>query len=160
MSALSPDSAAPFVWRLRVYWEDTDAGGVVFYANYLKFFERARTEWLRAHGHAQQRLREETGAVFIVTDTSVRYLAPARLDDLIDVDVRVVRASPARIEFAQRARRDDGTPLAEARLRVACVDAGTFRPRRIPIDLAFADAAMANGDAASPSGRDRGMRGP
>ena len=150
----------PFVLRLRVYWEDTDAGGVVFYANYLKFFERARTEWLRAHGHAQQRLREECGAIFIVTDTTVRYVAPARLDDLIDVDVRLLRVGPARLEFAQRARRDDGTLLAEGRLRVGCVDAGTFRPRRIPIDLAFAEAAATPGDDAPLSGRDRGARGP
>ena len=70
---------APFSWPVRVYWEDTDAGGVVFYANYLKFFERARTEWLRRLGQSQQALREQTGAIFIVSHTQVPHLAPARL---------------------------------------------------------------------------------
>ncbi len=81
------DTSSPFRHTLRVYWEDTDAGGVVFYANYLKFFERARTEWLRALGFSQERLRTDTGAMFVVADTSVRYASPARLDDLIEVTV-------------------------------------------------------------------------
>ena len=72
-----------FRFAIRVYWEDTDAGGVVFYANYLKFFERARTEWLRAAGVEQQRLRDETGAMFVVADVHTRYLSSARLDDLL-----------------------------------------------------------------------------
>ena len=138
-------AAAPFRLRLRVYWEDTDAGGVVFYANYLKFFERARTEWLRAQGHGQQRLREETGAIFVVTDTVLRYVAPARLDDLIDVTVQVLHAGRVRLEFAQQAWRGD-TLLAEGRLRTGCVDAGTFRPRRIPIGLSSLGRAAAPGD--------------
>ncbi|WP_213083234.1 YbgC/FadM family acyl-CoA thioesterase, partial [Escherichia coli] len=76
-----------FDFPIRVYWEDTDAGGIVFYANYLKFFERARTEWLRAAGVEQQRLREQTGVMFVVADTRLRYLAPARLDDLLNITV-------------------------------------------------------------------------
>ena len=72
---------APFTWSVRVYWEDTDAGGIVFYANYLKFFERARTEWLRALGLGQQALREQTGGMFVVSQAALRYLRPARLDD-------------------------------------------------------------------------------
>jgi acyl-CoA thioester hydrolase len=80
----------PFTWPVRVFWEDTDAGGIVFYANYLKFFERARTEWLRGLGIQQQRLREEAGGMFVVTDTQVRYLRPARLDDLLLVTARVL----------------------------------------------------------------------
>ena len=75
--------SAAFSVPVRVYWEDTDAGGIVFYANYLKFFERARTEWLRAAGVEQQRLRDETGLMFVVAETRLRYLAPARLDDLL-----------------------------------------------------------------------------
>src|SRR5664279_4426300 len=75
---------------LRIYWEDTDAAGIVFYANYLKFFERARTEWLRGLGFAQERMRAEAGIAFVVTETSVRYRLPARLDDLLDVTVQVV----------------------------------------------------------------------
>ncbi len=122
---------AAFVHRLRVYWEDTDAGGVVFYANYLKFFERARTEWLRALGVQQQALREATQAIFIVTDTRVSYRAPARLDDELAVSVELRQAGRAQMLIAQQARRGQ-TLLAEGEIRIGCVDAGTFRPRRIP----------------------------
>ena len=124
----------PFSHTLRVYWEDTDAGGVVFYANYLKFFERARTEWLRSFGISQQQLRDKTGAIFIVAETSIRYLRPARLDDLLDVSVEVREAGRATMSVAQLARRD-GKLLAEGTIRIACVDALTLRPLRIPIDL-------------------------
>lgn len=129
-----------FRWRVRVYWEDTDAGGVVFYANYLKFFERGRTEWLRAAGVSQSTLRDETGSVFVVTDTSVQYRQPARLDDVVEVTVVVAEAAKARLTIDQAATRiePDGTTgplLCEGRIRIACVDAGTFRPRRIPSDI-------------------------
>ena len=121
---------------MRVYWEDTDAGGVVFYANYLKFFERARTEWLRSLGHQQERMRAETGAVFVVTDTTVRYVRPARLDDLIGVTVDVRHAGRAQMTIAQQAWRqpEHGAEelLAEGTIRIGCVDAGTFKPQRIP----------------------------
>ncbi len=119
---------------LRVYWEDTDAGGVVFYANYLKFFERARTEWLRAKGFSQQRLKEERGAIFVVSDTRVRYLAPARLDDQLRITVAEVSAGRASMSFTQQAWRGD-TLLAEGEIRIGCVDAGTFRPCRIPAEV-------------------------
>jgi acyl-CoA thioester hydrolase len=125
----------PFRFQLRVYWEDTDAGGVVFYANYLKFFERARTEWLRSLGHEQERMRTETGVVFVVTDTTLRYLSPARLDDLLAVTVEVRHAGRAQMTIAQQAWRQTSqrdTLLAEGTIRIACVDAGTFRPQRIP----------------------------
>ena len=125
----------PFRFQLRVYWEDTDAGGVVFYANYLKFFERARTEWLRSLGHEQERMRTETGVVFIVTDTTLRYLSPARLDDLLAVTVQVQHAGRAQMTLAQQAWRHSSqgdTLLAEGTIRIGCVDAGTFRPQRIP----------------------------
>ncbi len=129
-----------FRFPLRVYWEDTDAGGVVFYANYLKFFERARTEWLRSLGHQQERLRVETGAMFVVTDTTLRYLRPARLDDLLAVTVQVRHAGRAQLTIAQQAWRtaahgdgpDAAALLAEGTIRIGCVDAGTFRPQRIP----------------------------
>jgi len=129
-----PAPPAAFRHTLRVYWEDTDAGGVVFYANYLKFFERARTEWLRALGCSQQALRESTGAIFVVTATHVRYLAPARLDDLLEVSVELRAAGKASMTIAQRAWRA-GTLLAEGEIRIGCVDEGTFRPRRIPTEL-------------------------
>ena len=128
----------PFRWRLRVYWEDTDAGGVVFYANHLKFFERARTEWLRSLGHEQEALRRDHGTLFVVSETALRYLRPARLDDLLDVTVEVLESRGASMRLAQQAWRDDaGTPtlLAEGTIRIGCVSVGTFAPRRIPKDL-------------------------
>ncbi len=128
--ALSP-TPDTFRHPVRVYWEDTDAGGVVFYANYLKFFERARTEWLRSLGFEQQALREQTGAIFVVADTRVRYLRPARLDDLLDVTVVLRQAGKASLHIAQQAWRA-GQLLAEGEIRIGCVDQGTFRPTRIP----------------------------
>ena len=127
-------SSNDFRFTLRVYWEDTDAGGVVFFANYLKFFERARTEWLRSLGFGQERLRLDTGAVFIVADTSVRYLSPARLDDLLEITVQIVDAGRASMTLAQQAWRGDAL-LAQGSIRIGCVDAETFKPRRIPNEL-------------------------
>ncbi|MEY4750798.1 MAG: tol-pal system-associated acyl-CoA thioesterase [Pseudomonadota bacterium] len=132
---VSADTAdAHFRWPLRIYWEDTDAGGVVFYANYLKFFERARTEWLRSLGCSQQALREQTGAIFVVTDTAVRYLQPARLDDEIVVSVALAEVGRVRLTLDQVAWRGD-TRLAEGRIRVACVDAAHFKPCALPASL-------------------------
>jgi acyl-CoA thioester hydrolase len=130
-AAARPDD---FRWPVRVYWEDTDGGGVVFYANYLKYFERARTEWLRSLGVSQERLRVDEGVLFVVTDTAVQYRAPARLDDELDVSVSVLHAGRASVEIDQSARR--GTELlARGRIRIGCVDAGDFRPRRLPTHL-------------------------
>ena len=134
------DLPAP-VFRLpvRVYWEDTDAGGVVFYANYLRFFERARTEWLRSLGYEQERWRRESGVGFVVTDTSVRYRCPARLDDLLDITVAVAHAGQASLSVVQQAWRS-GTSgsaqlLVEGTVRIGCVALGTFKPCRIPSEL-------------------------
>ena len=134
MPPATPAAPAPFSHLLRVYWEDTDAGGVVFYANYLKFFERARTEWLRALGVGQQAMRERTGAIFVVTDTSVRYRAPARLDDELRVTVALHKYGTASMTIVQQAWRG-ATLLAEGEIRIGCVDDGTFRPRRIPTEV-------------------------
>ena len=120
-----------FVWPLRVYWEDTDAGGVVFYANYLKFFERARTEWLRSLGIEQQTLADASGVVFVVRSTAVEYNAPARLDDQLEIRTLVERVGPASVQFAQEAWRGD-VMLASGKIRVGCVDKATFRPAPIP----------------------------
>ena len=131
----SPPLARPlFRHPVRVYWEDTDAGGVVFYANYLKFFERARTEWLRSMGIEQHALRERTNAIFVVSDTALRYLRPARLDDLLDVTVSLRESGRASMTIAQQAWRGSEL-LAEGEIRIGCVDAGTFRPCRIPAPL-------------------------
>jgi len=143
MPASTPEP--DFRFTLRVYWEDTDAGGVVFYANYLKFFERARTEWLRSLGHEQEQLRTEHGTMFVVTDTAVRYRSPARLDDLLDVTVRVQHAGRARMSIQQQVWRrgaQESVLLAEGTIRIGCVSctdsAGTFRPQRIPISISNA----------------------
>ncbi len=131
--------ATPPAFRhpVRVYWEDTDAGGIVFYANYLKYFERARTEWLRALGFGQQALRERCGTMFVVIETRVRYRAPARLDDELQVTVTLRHAGKAALTLAQQAWRG-GTLLADGEVRIGCVDDGTLRPRRIPNELAQA----------------------
>ena len=120
-----------FEFRIRVYWEDTDAGGIVFYANYLKFFERARTEWLRSLGVAQRTLKEDAGGMFVVSETAVRYLAPARLDDELLVTAQLQDSGRASLIITQEARRD-GTLLAVGTIRIGWVDAATLRPERIP----------------------------
>lgn len=130
----SPPAEPAYRHGLRVYWEDTDAGGVVFFANYAKFFERARTEWLRSLGFGQERLRVEQGAMFVVAHTSVRHVAPARLDDWLELTVEVREAGGASFTIAQRCLRE-GRLLAESEIRIACVDAVSFRPRRIPAGI-------------------------
>ncbi len=122
-----------FAWPVRVYWEDTDAGGIVFYANYLKFFERARTEWLRSLGLQQSELRATTGGFFVVGETSVRYLRPARLDDELLVTARLEEQGRASLIIAQQATmKQDGTLLCEGTIRIGWVDASSLRPARIP----------------------------
>jgi len=120
-----------FEWPIRVYYEDTDAGGIVFYANYLKFFERARTEWLRACGIDQQRLADSIDILFVVRRTAVEYSSPARLDDVIRVVSRIERLGRASVDFHQEAWRD-GVLLASGDIRVASVDRASIRPAAIP----------------------------
>lgn len=126
----------PFEHPVRIYWEDTDAGGIVFYANYLKFFERARTEWLRALGYGQQRLRDASGGMFVVSETSVKYHAPARLDDLLIVTAALQNSGKASLSIAQRAYlRQPGQAdqlLAEGSIRLGWVDSQSLKPGRIP----------------------------
>jgi acyl-CoA thioester hydrolase len=117
---------------VRVYWEDTDAGGIVFYANYLKFFERARTEWLRSLGIGQHGLLEGTGGMFVVSETSVRYLRPARLDDELLVTAEVKELGRASLIIAQQARLAGGGLLCEGTIRIGWVQAGVLQPARIP----------------------------
>ena len=127
-----------FAFPIRVYWEDTDAGGIVFYANYLKYFERARTEWLRASGIGQQALREATGGMFVVSDTQVKYHRPARLDDQLLVTARVLATGRACMTIGQQARLEPqpgGPLLCEATIRIGWVDGATLRPARIPPNI-------------------------
>ncbi|MBV8666844.1 MAG: tol-pal system-associated acyl-CoA thioesterase [Burkholderiaceae bacterium] len=124
-----------FNWNIRVYYEDTDAGGIVFYANYLKFLERARTEWLRAAGVNQQTLRENHGVIFVVKNTTMDYHVPAQLDDELRVTVVVRRLGRASVQFVQEAWRTNGqqeTLLVSGEIKVGCVDAQTLRPCEIP----------------------------
>ena len=126
---------AVFTWPVRIYYEDTDAGGIVFYANYLKFFERARTEWLRGAGIAQQALVTQHGAIFVVKNVSVDYHAPARLDDELKLTLNIEKLGRASVLFAQQAWCGD-VLLASATVKVGCVDAATLRPRSLPDDAA------------------------
>jgi len=132
----APDEGArAFQWPLRVYWEDTDAGGVVFYANYLKFFERARTEWLRSLGFAQQALRASEGGMFIVIDAALKYHCPARLDDQLLVTSWTLNAGRVCMTIGQQARLGPDTSgelLCEATIRIGWVSAASFKPTRIP----------------------------
>lgn len=123
--------APTFTWPVRVYWEDTDAGGVVYYANYLRFLERARSEWLRALGVAQTELAATDGVLFVVRRVEADYLAPARHDDMLQVVCRLAELGRASLVMEQEVRRGDEALLA-ARVRVACVRADGFRPARIP----------------------------
>jgi acyl-CoA thioester hydrolase len=130
----SVGDAALFRWPVRVYYEDTDAGGVVYYANYLKYFERCRTEWLRALGADQSALAREQGLQFVVARIQVEYVQPARLDDELAIEARALQIGRCSILFKQLARRG-GDVLARARVTVACVDAQRRRPARLPQGL-------------------------
>lgn len=121
-------------WPVRVFYEDTDAGGVVYHTNYIKYFERGRTEWLRALGYSQARLAEEQRLLFTVVNLSIEYRRPARLDDLLEVRTTAELAGAASVNFKQEIWRGGTTPelLAAGEVRVACIDADGFKPRRLP----------------------------
>ncbi|WP_036165594.1 tol-pal system-associated acyl-CoA thioesterase [Massilia sp. 9096] len=120
-----------FTWTVRVYYEDTDAGGIVYYANYLKFFERVRTEWLRALGIHQQDLLERDGVAFVVRSAVIEYVSAARLDDELKLTLSVKKLGRASIQFAQQAWRGD-TLLSSADVKVGCIDKASMRPRSLP----------------------------
>ncbi len=123
----------PYVLQVRVYVEDTDLGGVVYHARYLHYFERARTEWLRARGVSQKRLKEEAGLIFVVTDMNIRFLRPARMDDLLDVSAAVSEVGRARFRFAQEIRRDnDGELIATADVGATILQEHNYKPARMP----------------------------
>ena len=123
-----------FSFPIRVYWEDTDAGGIVFYANYLKFFERARTEWLRSMGIEQQQLKETTGGMFVVAETTLRYLRPARLDDELLVTAKMQVSGRAAMTIHQQALLKDML-LCEGTIRIGWVDTASLQPGRIPLKI-------------------------
>jgi len=125
-----------FTWPIRVYYEDTDAGGVVYHASYLRFLERARTEFLRAHGVAQAALAASAGRIFVIVSMDMRFHAPARLDDELLAGCVLRRRGGASLDFTQELHRTpDGLLLVSASVRAACLDAKTFRPAPLPDHL-------------------------
>lgn len=120
-----------FVWPVRVYYEDTDSGGVVYHANYLNFMERARTEWLRALGFEQDVLRHEHSILFAVHSLQLNYRRPARFNDALKIESILHKAAGASLMFEQKIYRDEEL-LCEAQVRVACLDNDSFRPKSIP----------------------------
>ena len=134
-TAAAAPHAQPFIWPVRVYYEDTDAGGVVYYANYLRFTERARTEWLRACGFEQTDIAEQHGVMFVVRSAAIDYLRPARFNDSLRVTVELIKVGAGQIDLVQRVTRNDDL-LAEASIKIACVGLTGMRPTRIPKALA------------------------
>lgn len=130
-------AASGFAFPVRVYWSDTDAGGVVYHSRYLDFCEHARTEWLRSRAIGQRDLAEREAVLFTVVHLSIDYRRPAKLDDLLVVRSRARIAGGASVEFEQEIWREEGGPalLASVEVRVACIDAANFRPRRLPESL-------------------------
>jgi acyl-CoA thioester hydrolase len=126
-----------FTWPVRVYYEDTDLGGVVYYANYLKFLERARTEWLRSLGVRQSALLEAQRLIFVIVRAELEYLSPARFDDLLCVTASLAAHRRTTMTFGQAIHRQapDGQRLVSGTVAAACVDADSFRPRPIPPDI-------------------------
>ena len=127
----------PFAWRLRVYYEDTDLGGVVYYANYLKFMERARTEWLRALGFEMSKMAREHNSQFVVQRAEIDYRAPARLDDALVATVRLIRHGHARLVLVQDIAKDhaDNGALVTGTITLACLTTDTWRPAPMPASL-------------------------
>ena len=128
-------SGAAFRWKVRVYYEDTDLGGVVYHANYLKFMERARTEWLRSLGFEQDALRDHHGVLFVVVDADLHFRRPARFNDELTVSAEVKKRTAASLTLHQVVQGPDGTELCSGDIRVACIDADTFRPRPLPDEI-------------------------
>ena len=133
MARVKPEAGTlkVFAWPVRVYYEDTDAGGVVYYANYLKFFERARTEWLRSLGLNQDKLAREENLIFVVRSATLDFASPARLDDMLEVTVEPQKLARVYVQLAQEVRRG-GQVLAGAGVKVACLDRRNFKPVAIP----------------------------
>ncbi len=123
-----------FNWPVRVYYEDTDAGGVVFYANYLKFFERARTEMLRSFGFEQDKLIVEQNVIFVVRSVNIDYLKPARFNEQLDVSAKIIENKKTNLTFEQSVTRQQDV-LCSGRIRIACLDAQSMKPKLIPFEI-------------------------
>ena len=123
------------VWPIRIYYEDTDAGGVVYHAQYLNFFERARTEWLRSLGFEQDELISEHQVIFAVRRLNIEYRLPAKFNEQLEIISTMKNIASASMVFAQVLQRLDGKVLAEAEVHVACIDSEKLKPRRLPDDI-------------------------
>ncbi|HXY05605.1 MAG TPA: tol-pal system-associated acyl-CoA thioesterase [Burkholderiaceae bacterium] len=134
---LAARAQAGYLWRVRVYYEDTDAGGVVYYANYLRFFERCRTEWMRALGFGQRELSQRDGVLFVVAGAELQFLRSAVLDDELTIGACLAERHASYVVFDQQAMRGSEL-LCRARVKVACIGARTMKPTRLPIALVTA----------------------
>ncbi len=136
LSNIDPEQCHPeFNWQVRVYYEDTDAAGVVYHSNYMKYMERARTEWLRSAGYTQTGLKEVNGVVFVVSSMRVDFISPARFEELLQIDSTIIDISGLKITFRQSIKGEDGMLKCEAEIDIVCTDAQTLKPRRIPEDI-------------------------
>jgi len=131
-SVQSPSGSQEFFWPIRVYYEDTDAAGVVYHSNYLNFMERARTEWLRSAGYSQKTLEQEEGIVFVVARMDIEFLSPACFDEQLTVHSRITTMNGARLVFEQAIHNESGAVKCKARVHIVCVDSGSFKPKKIP----------------------------
>ncbi len=123
-----------FTTKYRIYYEDTDAGGIVYYANYLKFFERARTDFLRSLNIIQSELAASENVIFVVRKCAIEYLTPAKMDDLIEISVEVKKINPASIEMFQEIKKSDKI-ISTLNVQIACVSADKIQPKKIPQNL-------------------------
>jgi len=124
-----------FIWQVRVYYEDTDAGGVVFYANYLRFMERARTEWLRSVGFEHEQLNNDHDLIFAVKNVTIDYKKPGRLDDLLTITSTILKSRGASITFQQTIKNEKDELLTQAEIKVACLNASTLKASAMPEEL-------------------------
>ncbi len=124
-----------FICTIRVYYEDTDAAGMVYHSNYLRFMERARTEWLRAYGFSQEALRHEQGIIFAIRELNIKFLLPARLDDLLDVSAKLTGTGGASLQFIQTISNRRQQLICTAEVNCVCLDAKSLKPHRLPTQL-------------------------
>ena len=128
----SDNNRMEFTWEVRVYYEDTDSAGLVYHSNHLKYMERARTEWLRSLGYAQEKLKRELSIIFVVRNMTVRYHQPAAMDELLQVKTTIRETGGARMLFYQAIVNEQAGLVCDADINVACLDADTMKPRRLP----------------------------
>ena len=129
----APDaSPGEFNWTVRVYYEDTDSAGLVYHSNYLKYLERARTEWLRDLGYDQENLKHNHTTIFVVKDINIRFNQPAKMDDLLSVNARIKKFTAASLVFQQIIFNEKSVPVCDAEVNVVCLHAVTLKPRRLP----------------------------